>query len=171
MPIIYHERAVYQGKRQIPVIKVGRINGRMYTHPDVVKIFLEQPEPGSYKSDHRYFKDVRIQELDDYYSLFYSGIYKGELFRLDMVDYKTREIRITTGDNHGERCDVLKQIGVEGQYYDKGMIYHKVLPLKDLDKIIRKKYCYFTKKSEECTVSEKVFWAEVLEARTYIEKR
>jgi len=171
MPVIYHERAIYQGRKEIPVIKVSRINGKMHTDSEVIKIFLEEPEPGSYLSDHRYFKDVQIRELDDYYSLVYSGVYKGEMFKLDAVDYSAGVVRITTGDNRGERCEELKEIGVDGQYYDRGMIYHKMLPPEALDRIIRKKHSYFTKQTEERTVSADEFWAEVLEARTYIEKR
>lgn len=166
MPVIYGKRAIYQGEKQIPVIKV---NEKRHIDPDVIRIFLEWPEPGSYIRNHRHYKDILIKDLDDYFSLGYFGIYKGEKFQLDSVNYNTRETRITTGDNYGERCEELKQIGVEGQYYDRGMIYHKVLPPESLDKIIRTRYCYFTNQSEESEISVDQFWSDVLEARTYLE--
>lgn len=171
MAIIYPKRAIYQGEKRIPVIKTDLTGGKREIDWEIVKLFTEFPEPGAYRKGTRYFRDVPIKDLDEYYNLSYEAIYKGHNFMLDAVNYKTREVRLTTGDNYGEMFEDLKKIGIEGQNYDRGKIYFKTLLPASLEKILRKRYCYFTDHSEIQEISVDQFWADVLEARTYLESK
>jgi len=164
--MIYDDRAIYKGNKEIVKRKVYR-----KIDPDNVKLYCKTMEPGTYQERGIYYKDIPIEELDDYYTVHYRATYKGYDVRLDCVSYERQEIQVQTGDDLGTpRKDEFERLGFKVNYFERGAIYTGVVPLDSLEKIIRKSYSYKTEERQQKIVTKEEFWSEVMEAKSFLEE-
>lgn len=171
MFVIYDDRAIYKGKKEIVVKKVYRTKTGSRIDPDIVKLYCKTIEPGTYQERGVNFKDIAVTELDDYYSVDYRASYEGYDVRLSRISYERKEIQIETGDSRGSlRKDEFEHLGFKVNYFERGAIYTAVVPLDSLEKITRKRYSYRTKERQQQIVTKEEFWDEVMEAKSFLEK-
>jgi len=171
MFMIYDDRAIYKGNKEIVVKKVYRTKTGGRIDPDIVKLYCKTMEPGTYQERGIYYKDIPIEELDDYYRVHYRAAYKGYDVRMDCISYECQEIQIQTGDERGTpRKDEFERLGFKVNYFERGAIYTAVVPLDSLEKITRKSYSYKTKERQQKIVTKEEFWFEVMEAKSFLEE-
>ena len=168
---IYDDRAIYKGNKGIVVRKVYRTKTGSRIDPDIVKLYCKTMEPGTYQERGIYFKDIPIEELDEYYSVDYRATYKGHDVRLGRVSYERQEIQIESGDDWGTpRKDEFERLGFKVYYFERGAIYTAVVPLDSLEKISRRSYSYKTEERQQKIVTKEEFWSEVMEAKSFLEE-
>jgi len=166
MFMIYDDRAIYKGNKEIVKRKVYR-----KIDPDIVKLYCKTMELGTYQERGINYKDIPIEELDDYYTVHYRATYKDYDVRLDCVSYERQEIQVQTGDDLGTpRKDELERLGFKVNYFERGAIYTAVVPLDSLEKITRKSYSYKTEERQQKIVTKEEFWFEVMEAKSFLEE-
>lgn len=170
MFIIHDDRAVYKGNKEIVRRKVYITNTGSRIDPDIVQLYYKTMEPGTYQERGIYYKDILIEELDDYYSVDYSATYKGYNVRLCRISYECQEIQVQTGDDWGTpRKDEFERWGFKVNFFERGAIYTAIVPLDSLEKITRKSYSYKTKERKQKIVTKEEFWSEVMEAKAFLE--
>jgi len=168
---IYNYRAIYKGCKEIVATKVYITKTDSIIDPDIVMLYCKTIEPGTYQERGINYKDIPIEELDDYYSVEYKATYKGHDVRLGRISYEYQEIQIQTGDDRGTpRKDELERLGFKVNYFERGAIYTAVVPLDSLEKITRKSYSYKTKERQQKIVTKEEFWFEVIEAKSFLEE-
>jgi len=168
---IYNDRAIYKGSKEIVEKKVYRTKTGSRIDPDIVMLYCKMMEPGTYQESGIYYKDIPIEELNDYYSVDYRATYKGYDVRLGRISYEHQEIQIESGDDWGTpRKDEFERLGFKVYYFERGTIYIAVVPLDSLEKIIRKSYSYKTKERQQKIVTKEEFWFEVMEAKSFLEE-
>jgi len=171
MFMIYDDRAIYKGNKEIITKKVYRTKTGSIIDPDVVMLYCKTMGSDTYQERGIYFKDIPIEELDDYYRVHYRAAYKGYDVRMDCISYERREIQIQTGDSRGTpRKDEFERLGFKVNNFERGAIYTGVVPLDSLEKITRKSYSYKTKERQQKIVTKEEFWFEVMEAKSFLEE-
>lgn len=165
---IYSDRAVYKGVKGVAVKIRWEEGGKTYRDPDRIKLYVEKEDADTHLDGKRFFKYVAIKDLEEYYTSSYSGYYLGYRFAILAAMEDSKEVKLNTGDEHGEREKEFKKIGIEGSPMDReGMIYQTIVKLDLIDKITRSRYSYLTKQKQKQLISAEEFWAEIREARVF----